>query len=389
MRSLLPRFFSILLFFNLLLVSCGSGELPSPTPVVENTVVNEVTTVPTPTNTEVVPTQTQKPVPQATFPGFSPLQISETRIADKPTELFEIARWGDESGSRPAIYLPSEKILTIETDNPNIRIWDLSTGSLLQEFASGRSDFLGNIISDIRYSPNGEQIALMGGAYAVQVWDVNTGTSIHMFDIANPRDIVDVIYYKDGWKAMIDEGNGLLQIWDLSSNEMMQTLETGQPEIMSVAVSPDGEQVATGSFDGAHADANSDAVIGLWNLTTGEPIQTFSPNTDSVSTIEFSPDGGQLVVYAGDALLAFDIETGELDFGITQLSSFLYIRYLPDSRLIATQLQDHFGIVDAITGETILHLTEADIIARPYFSTDGTLMVASTLDGKLAFWGVP
>ena len=49
----------------------------------------------------------------------------------------------------------------------------------------------------------------------------------------------------------------------------------------AIAINPDGQTLASAGKDG----------IKLWNLTTGELLNTLSGHTDWVSAIAFSPNG--------------------------------------------------------------------------------------------------
>ncbi|MER3559507.1 MAG: serine/threonine protein kinase, partial [Armatimonadota bacterium] len=56
-------------------------------------------------------------------------------------------------------------------------------------------------------------------------------------------------------------------------------------EILALAFSPDGQQLATASFDGT---------VKLWQMPAGTLVRTFGGHTGTANAVAFSPDGTQL-----------------------------------------------------------------------------------------------
>ena len=72
------------------------------------------------------------------------------------------------------------------------------------------------------------------------------------------------------------------------------TIQGHKDAILSVAFSPDGSTIATGSYD---------KLVKLWDAATGKELRTLKEHSDAVYSVAFLPGGTQLVSGAGDRTL--------------------------------------------------------------------------------------
>jgi WD40 repeat protein len=86
-----------------------------------------------------------------------------------------------------------------------------------------------------------------------------------------------------------------IQQSDPFSGREPQTFEGSHGDLItSIAVSPDGHQVVTGSWD---------RTLRLWNIAKKRSVATFEGHTDRVYAVAFSPDGTRIVSASGDSTL--------------------------------------------------------------------------------------
>ncbi|MFN5263224.1 MAG: WD40 repeat domain-containing protein, partial [Pseudanabaena sp.] len=71
-----------------------------------------------------------------------------------------------------------------------------------------------------------------------------------------------------------------VKLWNLEGKEL-QSFKGHIERVTSVAFSPDGKTIATGSLD---------KTVKLWNLE-GKELQSFIGHRDNVISVAFSPDG--------------------------------------------------------------------------------------------------
>ncbi len=90
-----------------------------------------------------------------------------------------------------------------------------------------------------------------------------------------------------GWQHTARANMAAWQSHDIA----LKAVFSHQDVVVSMAFSPDGKAVLTGSFD---------KTARLWDATTGKPIGPPLPHQDAVWAVAFSPDGRAVLTGSGD-----------------------------------------------------------------------------------------
>ena len=165
------------------------------------------------------------------------------------------------------------------------------------------------------------------------------------------------------------------------------TLRAHSEQINSVAFSPDGTLLASGS--GAWVSLPEDTTIKLWDVMTREPIGTLEGHTGPVQSVAFSPDGLLLASGAGwrdSAVKLWDVMTRELVATLEgHTASVRSVAFSPDGALLASGSGDRtVRLWDVGSRKEIATLEgHAAQINSVAFSPDGTLLASgSGADGS-------
>ncbi len=73
-----------------------------------------------------------------------------------------------------------------------------------------------------------------------------------------------------------------MRLWDVEGNRDVRRCIGHTASVWSVAFSPDGTRLLSGS---------KDATLRLWDVATGRELRKFEGHDDLVTTVAFSPDG--------------------------------------------------------------------------------------------------
>ncbi len=198
--------------------------------------------------------------------------------------------------------------------------------------------------------------------------------------------IQQVSYSPDGKQLVIAISTGIY-LYNSDTLAEERFIETGN-NVDSVALSPDGKILASGSHD---------EPIMLWDVASGRLLCTFEGNIEYVNDIVFSPDGMTLSSGSGDDIIRiWDLTTCKLVriFESNTNEPFASIAFSPDGRILASGSWNHPNILlwDVENGNLLHTLkghTRVDSVA---FSPNGTVLASGSgsdaMVGTIKLWDV-
>jgi WD40 repeat protein len=161
----------------------------------------------------------------------------------------------------------------------------------------------------------------------------------------------------------------------------VQILEGHDGEVTSVAYSPNGKYIASGSDDGT---------VRVWDATTATLRHTLTGHDSRVTSVSFSPDGKYIASGSYDwTVRVWDATTATLRHTLTGHDSLVTsVSFSPDGKYIASGSNDGTVRVWDATTATLRHtLTGHDAgVGSVSFSPDGKHIVSRSHDGTTIIW---
>jgi WD40 repeat protein len=245
-----------------------------------------------------------------------------------------------------------------------VRVWEAATGKEVLCVPHEKAPPIA-----LALTPDGRTLAVGQQAGTIFLQSVPTGLRLHSWK----GEATALAFSADG-KTLAAAGKEQIDLWDLRSGKVRQTLEGVSGTVKRLAFSPDGAVLA------AAADK-----VHLWDAASGRILHDFNDNQGPVLELAFSPDAKLLAAGSMDETARlWDLRSGKLVHKLLgHAQGVTGIAFAPDGQTLATG--------DGSTHDPKIHLWDvASGQERRAWAVrrGGQLQLAFTARGKeLASWG--
>ncbi|ODG97401.1 serine/threonine protein kinase [Nostoc sp. KVJ20] len=200
----------------------------------------------------------------------------------------------------------------------------------------------------------------------------------------NSDEVLSVAISPDGNTLVSGDRGYTIKLWNLATGEQIRTLTGHSFLVNSVAISPDGNTLASVVWPNSS--------IELWNLPTGEQIHTIKGHSNVVRSVAFSPDGNTLASGSVDgSIKLWNLATGEQIRTLKGHSDEVKsVAFSPDGNTLASGSFDNtIKLWNLATGEQIRTLTgHSNDVKSVAISPDGKTLASGSYDNTIKLWNL-
>ena len=192
-----------------------------------------------------------------------------------------------------------------------------------------------------------------------------------------------VAWSPDGQTLASGSSDKSIKLWDVASGQEKATLAGHSGGVVEVAWSPDGKTLASGSQDRS---------VKLWDSTTGKEQATLAGHSGSVLSVAWSPDGQTLAGGSwDDTVTLWNPVTGKEKLTLVGHSGRVRrVAWSPDGQSLASGSDDKsIKLWDVASGKATASLAgHSGNVFSVAWSPDGQTLASGSDDESIKLWDV-
>jgi serine/threonine protein kinase len=199
-------------------------------------------------------------------------------------------------------FSPDGKKIATGSLDKTVKFWSLDNNKMPPDFNHGSDVYA------LAFSSDGRKLATGGRDGILKVWDTTNGKELISLG-GHSNSISRIAFSPHGKIAASASWDKTVRLWNLESGERLASMEGHSAEVMGVAFSPDGKTLA--SVSGHWGDSNEKPGPGeiiIWDVATQQKINVVTGHPDRILTVAFSPDGKTLATGSWDkTIILWDV----------------------------------------------------------------------------------
>ncbi|MFN5911985.1 MAG: caspase family protein [Bacteroidota bacterium] len=273
-----------------------------------------------------------------------------------------------------AVFSPDGKLLLTASKDYTSRIYDVASGKQIQLLTGHK----GRVWSSV-FSEDGKRV-LTASDTKGRIFDVYTGSELHVFEGQNKGSVTSAIFSPDG-KLIVTADDKTARIFEVGSGKELHVLRGHHGSVESICFSNDGKYILTAG----------DYAARIFEVVTGKELQLLQGQADWVSSALFSPNGELSITASFNTARIFEVATGKERHVLKGHTNYVNTAvFSEDGKLIVTSSDDKTSrIWEVETGKELQVLSgHSGAVISAKFSPDGRIVLTTSKDNTSRTWEV-
>ena len=271
------------------------------------------------------------------------------------------------------VFTPNGKQLITSFQDHSSDLWDVATGKPVAVLKNSTGQ-----LSATNFSKNG--LFAAGGVSQSTIWGLSPLQQKRILQ-GRISAIRSVDFTRNAQKAVVTTGEGTVQVWDVEKGKLMHIFQGPKVESAPVLLSPDDE---TALFYW------NDSAVQLYDLTSGMVKGVLDAKGVAVNAVFFSPDGSRVATLrSGDnSIGVWDVRNLKQLYRLNVKIEGAVADFSPDGRFMAISYADTVvQVLDAATGKLLTRLRGVEEpVFQLQFSPDGSRLLVSGSYGGIRIY---
>jgi WD40 repeat protein len=255
----------------------------------------------------------------------------------------------------------------------------------------------------VTFSPDGKTLASCSDDSLIRLWDVQT-IDVEPSNPANLAEASDsshlpvtclntlrghlsrvwtIAFSPDGHMLASGSEDQTIRLWNARDGTCLTVLQGHTSGVTSVSFSPNGQILAS---------ASEDASIRLWSVAHGTTLKTLPGHTRWVRSVAFSPDGQTLASGSDDCTIRlWEVKTGTCRKTLQgHTSRVCSVQFSPNGQTLASGSEEASVRLWSVQDGACLQLLQghSNCVWAVAFSPNGQTLASGSVDLSVRLWDV-